>query len=161
LWASGQPTKTIGETLGKTKNSIIGMAHRMSLAPRKTRTQRQYGERAYKPSPVHAEGIVRRTKSLKKRVLIYRAGIAVKLLPDTKPQRIVAPYVGDKNMSFMDLGPRNCRWPVGDPKDAGFHFCGADKPLGGQSYCAYHMGLAYEPFVRRAKPDNFVHRLAR
>ena len=30
----------------------------------------------------------------------------------------------EKQASLVDLGPNCCRWPIGDPRDAGFHFCG-------------------------------------
>ena len=35
-----------------------------------------------------------------------------------------------------------CSWPVGDPGDKDFHFCGADT-LPGKSYCAEHCRKAY------------------
>ena len=40
------------------------------------------------------------------------------------------------------IGPRDCRWPIGDPKSLDFHFCGepADEK---QSYCAKHQAMAY------------------
>ncbi|MEO1190806.1 MAG: GcrA family cell cycle regulator [Pseudomonadota bacterium] len=35
-----------------------------------------------------------------------------------------------------------CSWPIGDPGDADFRFCGADT-LPGKSYCAEHCAMAY------------------
>ena len=38
--------------------------------------------------------------------------------------------------------PHTCEWPHGDPKQDGFHFCGA-KPVPGRPYCGKHCKLAY------------------
>jgi len=44
--------------------------------------------------------------------------------------------------SIIDLSPQTCRWPIGDPKLPGFHFCG--KPVRpGKPYCAEHCEVAY------------------
>ena len=39
---------------------------------------------------------------------------------------------------------RQCQWPVGDPRSAGFHFCGC-QPLETTPYCSEHAKLAYQP----------------
>lgn len=40
------------------------------------------------------------------------------------------------------LGADMCSWPVGNPSDHGFHFCGA-KTVPGKPYCAQHCASAY------------------
>ena len=41
--------------------------------------------------------------------------------------------------------PRSqCRWPVGDPIDEDFAYCGL-QPAAGRSYCAGHCRMAYRP----------------
>ena len=45
-------------------------------------------------------------------------------------------------VSLMDLKMNSCRWPIGDPKDADFHFCGKDT-VTGKPYCAEHCKIAY------------------
>jgi GcrA cell cycle regulator len=50
--------------------------------------------------------------------------------------------------TLMQLTSRTCRWPVGDPRKAGFHFCGA-VPVQGKPYCEFHVGIAYAPPQRR------------
>ncbi len=45
-------------------------------------------------------------------------------------------------ITMEDLKSGMCRWPVGDPKDDDFHFCG--KPgEPGISYCQNHTELAH------------------
>lgn len=39
--------------------------------------------------------------------------------------------------ALMALGPRGCKWPIGDTREAGFHFCGADREYAGV-YCEEH-----------------------
>ena len=47
-----------------------------------------------------------------------------------------------ENVSLMDLKLNSCRWPIGDPKDADFHFCGKDT-VTGKPYCSEHCKIAY------------------
>lgn len=44
--------------------------------------------------------------------------------------------------SLTDLDNHTCRWPIGDPKDENFHFCGKKVRLG-QTYCEEHAAIAY------------------
>lgn len=48
----------------------------------------------------------------------------------------------NENVSLLELKLNSCRWPIGDPKDADFHFCGADT-VTGKPYCEEHCKLAY------------------
>lgn len=41
------------------------------------------------------------------------------------------------------LETSDCRWPIGDPRHAGFHFCGAPQALG-RPYCSHHWSLSVE-----------------
>jgi GcrA cell cycle regulator len=47
-------------------------------------------------------------------------------------------------VTVLTLTPVTCNWPEGDPKLAGFHFCGRDKPLH-TAYCPHHAAIAYQP----------------
>ncbi|MGH6891348.1 MAG: GcrA family cell cycle regulator, partial [Dongiaceae bacterium] len=40
-------------------------------------------------------------------------------------------------------GVKSCSWPVGDPKQPGFHFCGEPSEPG-RPYCAHHCHQAYQ-----------------
>jgi GcrA cell cycle regulator len=44
---------------------------------------------------------------------------------------------------LADLKERMCRWPVGDPRDQDFHFCG-ENCIPGLPYCAEHSKVAYQ-----------------
>ncbi len=42
------------------------------------------------------------------------------------------------------LLPDDCRWPIGDPQVADFHFCGKRK-VKDHSYCAFHVRRGFQP----------------
>jgi hypothetical protein len=43
----------------------------------------------------------------------------------------------------LALRPGACRWPIGEPGEAGFHYCGAAS-VSGRSYCAAHLAIAID-----------------
>lgn len=49
-----------------------------------------------------------------------------------------------KIKTMADLEHNDCRWPIGDPRHADFHFCGAKQALG-RPYCQHHWDLSYMP----------------
>ncbi|MBV7257864.1 GcrA cell cycle regulator [Pacificimonas sp. WHA3] len=50
--------------------------------------------------------------------------------------------VKDKT-SLLDLNERTCKWPIGHPGEAEFHFCGG-KSEPGFPYCNAHCAVAYQ-----------------
>lgn len=45
---------------------------------------------------------------------------------------------------LVELEQFNCRWGIGDPREKGFHFCGA-VVVPDQPYCPSHYEAAHEP----------------
>lgn len=72
-------------------------------------------------------------------------------IPPAPPRRLVpakpSPEIADKT-SLLDLSDRVCRWPMGHPGEADFHFCG-DKVNPGFPYCVQHCGRAYQAQLPR------------
>ena len=72
-------------------------------------------------------------------------------IPPAPPRRLVpakpSPEIADKT-SLLDLNDRVCRWPMGHPGEADFHFCG-DKVNPGFPYCVAHSGRAYQAQLPR------------
>jgi GcrA cell cycle regulator len=63
-----------------------------------------------------------------------------------RPERKIEVPVFDKNrelIDMLDLKPRECRWPLGDPREENFGFCGA-AGVPGLPYCADHAKAAYQ-----------------
>ena len=52
------------------------------------------------------------------------------------------PVEKKKLFTVNDLTSSSCRWPIGDPKDEDFHFCGKEA-LPDKPYCAEHAAIAY------------------
>jgi GcrA cell cycle regulator len=50
--------------------------------------------------------------------------------------------------TILTLTDRICKWPIGDPRNADFHFCGRGAHEG-LPYCAEHARRAYQPPARR------------
>jgi GcrA cell cycle regulator len=72
-------------------------------------------------------------------------------IPPAPPRRLVpakpSPEIAGKT-SLLDLNDKVCRWPMGHPGEADFHFCGeAVNP--GFPYCVAHCGRAYQAQLPR------------
>ena len=72
-------------------------------------------------------------------------------IPPAPPRRLVpakpSPEMAEKT-GLLDLSERVCRWPMGHPGEADFHFCGeAVNP--GFPYCVQHCGRAYQAQLPR------------
>lgn len=72
-------------------------------------------------------------------------------IPPAPPRRLVpqkpSPDIVDKT-SLLELNDRVCRWPMGHPGEADFHFCGTDVNPG-FPYCVEHCGRAYQAQLPR------------
>ena len=72
-------------------------------------------------------------------------------IPPAPPRRLVpakpSSEIVDKT-SLLDLNDRVCRWPMGHPGEADFHFCG-EKVNPGFPYCVQHCGRAYQAQLPR------------
>lgn len=65
---------------------------------------------------------------------------AVKKAPVKKVKQPKA--TKSENVTLLDLKLNSCRWPINDPKDADFHFCGK-QTVTGKPYCQEHCKIAY------------------
>ena len=72
-------------------------------------------------------------------------------IPPAPPRRLVpakpSPEIADK-VSLLDLNDKVCRWPMGHPGEADFHFCG-ENVNPGFPYCVEHCGRAYQAQLPR------------
>ncbi|WP_420349189.1 GcrA family cell cycle regulator [Pelagibius sp.] len=141
LWEAGRSASEIGRLLGVSKNSVVGKAHRMKLAARPSPIKRggsATSRRAAVPAaPKPAVRVATQPK-------IERPVSAPAPAPaEVRRQAPIARRTGGK-------GP-NCLWPIGDPGDADFHFCGAPA-VPGKPYCAEHCARAY--IVRSNRSDS-------
>jgi GcrA cell cycle regulator len=110
---------------GVTRNAVIGKVHRLGLAGRAGPT------RAERPRSMSSRSVVR---------------IAV-----PEPEIIEEDPVvleDGKFATVLTINDQMCRWPIGDPAENEFHFCGR-KPKTGSPYCEAHARKAYQPQQQR------------
>jgi len=52
--------------------------------------------------------------------------------------------------TVLTLREGMCKWPIGDPADTEFRFCGRSTRPGG-AYCEAHAQMAYQPQAKRKR----------
>lgn len=127
LWTEGLSASQIARAMGGvTRNAVIGKVHRLGLAGRATPS------RSDRPRLPMAPKISMRTH--------------------TPPVPIVEedPVTLDdgRHATVLTINDRMCRWPIGDPSEDQFHFCGRS-PKSGSPYCEAHARKAYQPQQQR------------
>lgn len=140
-WSKGTTAAQIGKSLGRTRNSVIGMAHRMKLPGRQPVTKRPeskpYVKRGYPTSRKPAPFLLTRGDPAKKK--------AVTPIP---PPPSVANGAG---VDLKGLRYHHCREVIGYRNgvigDA--LYCGAPKHKN-TSFCEHHYGINFrDPNERR------------
>ena len=120
LWEAGYTASNIATELGGiTRNAVIGKAHRLGLSGRMK-----------SKSKFSSVSIVRKRK-----------------MPVNKNSKIIELTTSVEPMNpttFADIKDGLCRWPLGEPEDLDFKFCGR-KCAEGMIYCTEHHSLAYQP----------------
>jgi GcrA cell cycle regulator len=145
LWANGHSAAQIARAFGcVSRSAVVSKAQRLGL--RRGAAAPQAKSISAVPRCATRGGERARAKQLLRR----REGA---LAPQPEP---MAASPASRACSLLELGRDTCRWPIGDPGTAGFHFCGVP-PDGDHVYCPHHRGIAHErpdPFPgRAATPD--------
>ena len=78
---------------------------------------------------------------------VHRLNLETRPSPiKTNPKKIVkkTKSISPKHerIGIMELKLNTCRWPIGDPTDEDFHFCGKNTVMG-KPYCTEHCAMAY------------------
>ena len=141
LWLEGLSASQIAKHLGGvTRNAVIGKVHRLGLSGRAAPSQpaRPVFKAPRAPRPIAHHPAPRRS------------------LEPTPPSMPPVPIIPEEpgSATVLTLGAHMCKWPIGDPGNQDFHFCGNDS-LDAAPYCEYHSGLAYQtpdPRRRLKKP---------
>lgn len=152
LWIEGLSASQIALRLGGvTRNAVIGKVHRLGLSGRgKTSST------ANRPRPARNTSHTNRTPRQTGGTV---GNAALKMSPDANPEPAPAPRPArfeelvipiSERANIMDLTEHTCRWPIGDPTDKQFHFCGK-KSDEGVPYCSYHRRIAYQPATDRRR----------
>ncbi len=152
LWNDGLSASQIANQMGGvTRNAVIGKVHRLGLSGRATSTRGRAANKAGKTAASKQRSQRREPK------MPSMGNAAYKVAPETKAEAIIEPKVSPvklvetptgNNIGIYDLTEYTCRWPVGDPTENDFHFCGG-RNNGSGPYCESHAQVAYQPAIRR------------
>jgi len=152
MWKEGKSAAEIAKTLGKgvTRNAVIGKAHRMGLSGRPSPIKKSAApkkEAAPKKAVAKAAPPARGKKAATPAAApTAKTAAPAKEVEDVKifEKDVVPPGGG---VALLDLTERMCKWPIGDPRDDDFTFCGLPiRP--GTPYCPDHAAMAYQTSSR-------------
>jgi GcrA cell cycle regulator len=161
MWAEGQSASQIAKELGGvTRNAVIGKVHRLGLAGRTTPSRPvKRPPRLAQPKPKQEAPVIAAAPApapiLAKPVVKPQPAPVM-----TKPLNPVALADGG-HASILTLRDTMCKWPIGDPADPKFAFCGRKSDCG--PYCAEHAKVAFQPARKREGRKgeyDFVRRIA-
>lgn len=133
MWSEGLTANEIAKKLGVTKNAIVGKVHRLCLTAR--------------PSPIKSKENEALSEDIEQTGT--NAAMSADLFENTSAAGKSA-SINKKieNIKLVDLDSHTCRWPIGDPRDEDFCFCGK-KVRTGQTYCDEHSQMAYVKATRK------------
>jgi len=167
LWTDGLSASQIAAELsnGITRNAVIGKVHRLGLSGRvkanapvvaRPRVQQAAAApRAAKPAPPRPMTAVRGNT-----VMVIEAQTFEAAAPAPRPMEEVVIPISER-VTIMELREAMCRWPLGDPSQPDFRYCGARSDVGA-SYCAHHSRMAYQPAQdRRRERERRAQKMAR
>jgi len=149
LWQDGLSASQIAAELGGvTRNAVIGKVHRLGLSGRGQPTTSIKRQRR-----THSASVRRPRQPMTMGSLALQTDVYAETA--YRPRRdVVVPIA--KRLTIFALTEQTCKWPIGDPGQEDFHFCGNDS-LESAPYCEYHAGVAYqvpEPRRRVRKPGH-------
>jgi len=166
LWAEGHSASQIAKRLGSvTRNAVIGKVHRLGLSGRATPSRPvKRPPRLARPKPqqmprqASSAPAVRGNNALAVRAEAAAPTPHVEVETNIEPQRLPN---GDM-VTVLTVKDTMCKWPIGDPADNNFGFCG-HASAEGSPYCAEHARVAFQPAKkreRRAREFDYIQRLA-
>lgn len=145
LFNEGVSFSHIASQLALTRNAVIGKCNRLGLRrdppPSLSRT------RAAAAKAGNLTRKFRRPRSDSTKNKTYNKLVAG---PKFNPEPLPSPLESDlaipkrQRKNVFTLGPRDCKFPVGDPGTPSFFFCGARK-LSELPYCAAHAKRCFVP----------------
>jgi GcrA cell cycle regulator len=119
-FSASQIAEKLGE--GVTRNAVIGKLNRMGLSCG-----------GGKHSSSTARSVRKKPETLNPS---RKSRPVLSAVPELNPSK--------ENIGIADLSDATCRFPMGDPKEVNFRFCGAEKGYDALPYCDYHTQLAHQ-----------------
>jgi GcrA cell cycle regulator len=150
-WAEGASASRIAQELGAgvSRCAVLGKVHRLKLKQPEFKRHHSDKQRVRKrpraPRPPSRRAGIRPPSRLMAAFqalgldALFGAADALPVSAPANAGRAFGPGCG-----LLELTEATCRWPVGDPGEADFAFCGA-APFKLYPYCVGHCLIAYRP----------------
>lgn len=144
-WAQGYSAADIGRHMGISKNAVVGKVRRESLPPRASPIKREVNSDLPRAKN-YAQQRRRRLSLLPLPSLqSLQAPLPAeppKPKPIAKPAPPPKPQLLTAKVALFTGAVCKCRFPIGEPRTTGFHFCEVPS-VPGASYCMKHCRIAY------------------
>jgi GcrA cell cycle regulator len=147
-WAEGASARSIAEELGHgvSRCAVLGKVHRLKLRQpelKRLRWRKEKGRQRRQRRGRSSKRVEQRINEL--RAAFHALGLDVFCAAsDARTAHQHADKAFGPACGLLDLTEANCRWPVGEPGEEGFAFCGA-APFKRHPYCVGHCLIAYRP----------------
>ena len=166
LWKDGVAANEIASRIGGAINkmAVIGKARRLALGPhpfpqawRGTKEAQAAKARKRRPKPALPRGSGKKQSTLTGMPMWTRGKWTADEEATSTPEVIqvdkltVFAAIAGEGVRFEDVTFDHCRWPLGDPREDEFRFCG-EVQARERPYCAAHCRIAYQPPEKRRKP---------
>ena len=139
-------TKTIPEIvqiMGASKNAVVGRAHRLGISFPKFRAECAKNHREIARMMAAGLGVTDIARALGQPISTVGGKIRYLRRRD-EPTKIP--------LTLANIGPDQCRWPLGGLKDRAEEFCG-EPVVKGRPYCAPHCARGYlKPTKDKGQP---------
>ena len=177
MWNEGMSASQIAKALGGvTRNAVIGKVHRLGLSnrgasggaaqpgsdeapvterPRAEEKEAGPAEPAAEPAPETkaADAAAPAAPAPRQPPAIRDASeprAPGQPTPEEEEARRTLAEIEKmaRRLSLLELTERTCKWPIGDPTEESFHFCGL-QAIPGKPYCEHHVTIAFQPMSNR------------
>ena len=170
LWTEGMSASQIAKTLGGvTRNAVIGKVHRLGLSNRTggapaaeepkpaekpsepARAAKPVAEEPPAPEAPEEETVAaapaRPQPAVRDPAQPRAPGLPT---PEEMAARETLAEIEKmaKKLDLLELTERTCKWPIGDPAEEDFYFCGLPS-IPGKPYCEHHVAVAFQPLSAR------------